>query len=79
MSDDIFGELHEGLTKELLKRVKDGTASAADLNVARQWLNDNNVAADPGRNPGLKKLNEAISEDTLPFDENGTPISKKAH
>lgn len=79
MTDDLFGKLHEGLTKELLKRVEDGTASAADLNVARQWLNDNNIAADPGRNPGLQKLTEAVGVDSLPFDEDGTPISKKAH
>lgn len=75
MTDDVFGQLHEELTKELLARVKAGTATAADLNVARQWLNDNKVAADPRRNVGLKRLDESISD--LPFDADG--VSTKAH
>jgi hypothetical protein len=66
MSDDIFQKLHEGLTKELLKRVEEGTASASDLNVARQWLNDNKYAADPRTNGALKALDKSIS--SLPFD-----------
>ncbi|TAJ97157.1 MAG: hypothetical protein EPO41_03965 [Reyranella sp.] len=74
MSDDVFQQLHEELTKQLLERVKNGTATAADLNVARQWLNDNKVAADPRRNAGLKKLDETIAD--LPFDADGVPTSK---
>lgn len=74
MTDDIFQRLHEELTKQLLTRIADGTATAADLNVARQWLNDNKVAADPRRNPGLKQLHETIVD--LPFDAEGVPNSK---
>lgn len=74
MTDDIFGQLHEGLTKELLERIQTKTATAADLNVARQWLNDNRIAADPSRNPGLKKLGDAITD--LPFDADGVPTNK---
>jgi hypothetical protein len=66
MSDDVFEQLHTELTKQLLARVKDGTATAADLNVARQWLNDNKIAADPRKNSGLKALDKSIS--SLPFD-----------
>ena len=36
-------ELHEVLATELLKRVKDPDAKSADLNVARQFLKDNNI------------------------------------
>lgn len=75
--DDVFQQLHEELTKELLARVKTGSATAADLNVARQWLNDNKVAADPRRNAGLKALDESISD--LPFDAEGVPTNTKAH
>lgn len=66
MTDDIFARLHEELTKQLLARVEAGTATAADLNVARQWLNDNKVAADPTRNAGLKALDKSIAD--LPFE-----------
>lgn len=66
MADDIFQQLHTELTKELLKRVREGTATAADLNVARQWLINNQVAADPSINPGLKALGAELKD--LPFD-----------
>ena len=36
-------ELHEVLATELLKRVKDTDAKSSDLNVARQFLKDNNI------------------------------------
>lgn len=73
MSDN-FQKLHEELTKQLLKRVEEGTATAADLNVARQWLNDNKVAADPNTNKGLKALADGMK--SLPFE---TPEPSKAH
>ena len=57
-------ELHEVLATELLKRVKDPDAKSADLNVARQFLKDNNVDAVPTDDSPLKKLIEE-----LPFDE----------
>ena len=57
-------ELHEVLATELLKRVKDPDAKSADLNVARQFLKDNNIDADPTEDSPLKKL-----LDELPFDE----------
>ncbi len=38
-------KLHVELTKQLLERVKSGTATAADLSVARQFLKDNNSDA----------------------------------
>ena len=57
-------ELHEVLANELLKRVKDPDAKSADLNVARQFLKDNNIDAVPTEDSPLKKL-----LDELPFDE----------
>jgi hypothetical protein len=64
--DDIFEQLHDGLSRELLARIKDKTATASDLNVARQWLNDNHVAANPLKNPGLKALGSSMAD--LPFE-----------
>jgi hypothetical protein len=74
--EDVLAAMHEALSEELYLRVKTGAASAADLNVARQWLLDNKVAAAPARNPGLKKLGEAITH--LPFDADGVR-NPKAH
>lgn len=65
--NDPFLQLHEELTSRLLERVRDGTATAADLNVARQWLNDNQIKANPRKNKPLKALGDAISQ--LPFEE----------
>lgn len=64
-------ELHEELAKVLLERVKDVDAKSADLNVARQFLKDNNIDAVPtGDNP-LQKLMEE-----LPFDEKEKSVIK---
>jgi len=49
-------ELHEVLATELLKRVKDPDAKSADLNVARQFLKDNNIDAVPVEDSPLRKL-----------------------
>lgn len=57
-------ELHEVLATELLKRVKDTDAKSSDLNVARQFLKDNNIDAVPVEDSPLKKLMEE-----LPFDD----------
>jgi len=57
-------ELHDVLATELLKRVKDPDAKSSDLNVARQFLKDNNIDAVPTEDSPLKKLMEE-----LPFDD----------
>lgn len=57
-------DLHEELAKVLLDRVKNPDAKSADLNVARQFLKDNNVDAVPTDDSPLKKLIEE-----LPFDD----------
>ena len=64
-------ELHEVLATELLNRVKNPDAKSSDLNVARQFLKDNNIDAVPtGDNP-LQKLMEE-----LPFDEKEKSVIK---
>ena len=41
--EDLLVELQCATVGELLKRVKDGSASAQELNVARQMLKDNDI------------------------------------
>ena len=64
MSDTKLTELHNILAEKLLERVKDPEAKSSDLNVARQFLKDNNVDAVPVDDSPLQKLLEE-----LPFDE----------
>jgi len=64
-------ELHEVLATELLKRVSDPDAKSADLNVARQFLKDNNIDAVPTEDSPLQKLIEE-----LPFDEKEKQVVK---
>lgn len=64
-------QLHEVLATELLKRVSDPDAKSADLNVARQFLKDNNIDAVPTEDSPLQKLIEE-----LPFDEKEKQVIK---
>ena len=64
MSDEKLKELHGVLANKLLERVKDPEVKSSDLNVARQFLKDNNIAAVPTQDSPLQKLIEE-----LPFDE----------
>jgi len=71
MTDDKLKELHNKLAEVLLDRVKDPEVKASDLNVARQFLKDNNIDAVPTEDSPLQKL---ISE--LPFDEKPKQVIK---
>ena len=62
-------ELHEELAKVLLERVKDKDAKSADLNVARQFLKDNNIDAVPVKDSPLEQLMKE-----LPFNEEKSVI-----
>ena len=57
-------ELHNLLAEKLLDKVKDPDCKSADLNVARQFLKDNNIDAVPVDNSPLQQL-----LDELPFNE----------
>lgn len=83
--EETFDNLHAALTDTLLDRIKNGEeiktkeggvinvpVTAATLNVARQWLNDNQVSADPSRSSRLKKLKASVAD--LPFQ-----AGEKAH
>jgi|TARA_R110000803_G_scaffold69901_1_gene132527 hypothetical protein len=56
-------ELHSLLAEKLLEKVQDPDCKSADLNVARQFLKDNNIDAVPVQGSPLDKLLEE-----LPFD-----------
>lgn len=61
--DSSFSELHTLLTNALISRIKDGSATAADLSVARQMLKDNGINSTGAQKP-IRKLAEI-----LPFED----------
>lgn len=64
---DVLEDIHVALAETLLDRVKSGTATAADLNVARAFLKDNGVEVRAENHEPMKELT-AI----LPFASTGT-------
>jgi hypothetical protein len=54
--DNLHAQLALALPKALLARIAAGEATAADLNVARQYLKDNGVQSTPSANPHMPEL-----------------------
>lgn len=86
-SNDSLGNLHDLLATTLAQAIKDGIvvgidektgevvkapAGAAILNVARQFLKDNNIDSAPEATNPLGLLKEAA----LPFSDNVAPIRR---
>lgn len=53
-------DLQEKLVKSLMERIDNGTATAADLGVARQLLKDNNIDCNPRKDAPIMKLYQAL-------------------
>jgi hypothetical protein len=72
-NDDTLGDLYDATVKALLDRIKDGSATAADLSVARAMLRDQGISPAKGTHAATEKLKEVA----LPFpphsDENNLP------
>ena len=43
-TEDMFNDLHNLVTKELLTRIKSGEATTADLKAAIEWLHKNDIS-----------------------------------
>ena len=68
--EDLLSTLHETLGSELLTRIKSGEATAAELNVARQFLKDNGIDGVPTNSNALGQL-----KGTLPIFDDGVDES----
>jgi hypothetical protein len=42
-TEDMFNDLHNIVTQELLNRIKSGEATTADLKAAIEWLKTNDI------------------------------------
>ena len=67
--DKKLSELHEVLASILLERIRDPECKSAELNVARQFLKDNDITAIPTDDNALAQLLE-----DLPFTEDVTAL-----
>ena len=74
MSDSKLRELHGILAEKLLEKVKDPECKSADLNVARQFLKDNNIDAVPVEGSPLDNLIEE-----LPFNNETRKVTVKTN
>ena len=43
-SEDMFNDLHNLVTKELLDRIKSGEATTQDIKAAIEWLHKNDIS-----------------------------------
>lgn len=64
MNKKILEQIHNALAEELLKKIVDGTATATELNVARQFLKDNGIDCAPSASQPMLNLAQI-----MPFDE----------
>lgn len=55
-TEDMFNELHNIVTKELLNRIKSGEATTADLKAACDWLAKNDISGVAYEGNPLDKL-----------------------
>lgn len=67
--DSKLEELHELLATILLDKIRDPECKSAELNVARQFLKDNDITAIPTDENALAQLLE-----DLPFDSETTHL-----
>lgn len=69
-TDAQFNELHGEIATELTKRIKNGTATAADIAVAVKFLKDNGITASPVPKSPVGNLAEELpyfEDDDLPM------------
>lgn len=64
MNKDLLNQIHSVLAETLLDKIKSGTATSTDLNVARQFLKDNGIDCVPQASEPLLNLAKI-----MPFDE----------
>lgn len=55
-TEDMFNELHNMVTQELLNRIKSGEASTSDLKAACDWLAKNDISGVAYEGNPLDKL-----------------------
>ena len=71
-STDVLADVHELLAQWCLEKLKEGNVNAADLNIIRQFLKDNQINSQPVEGSEFGDLAKA-----LPDIENVIEFQKK--
>ena len=70
-----MGELHGILARHLAEILKSGEATPAHLNVARQFLRDNNIECLGTNTEDIKSLVEELPFDETPRKQESTSVN----
>lgn len=62
-TEEVLAQLHGEIAKGIMQKIKDGTATASDLSVARQFLKDNGITADPDTDENIRNLSDELPDD----------------
>ena len=79
-TEDMFNELHNIVTQELLNRIKSGEATTADLKAACDWLHRNDisgVAIDGSPLDQLSSILPKIDPELVRSRLNGTRLESR--
>lgn len=79
-TEDMFNELHNIVTQELLNRIKSGEASTADLKAACDWLSKNDIngiAVEGSPLDQLTSILPKIDPDLVRSRLNGTRLESR--
>ena len=71
-STDVLADVHELLAEWCLEKLQAGEVSAADLNIIRQFLKDNQISSQPVEGSEFGELAKA-----LPDIENVVSLKKR--
>ena len=71
-STDVLADVHDLLAHWCLDKLREGEVNAADLNIIRQFLKDNQITAQPVEETSFGELAKA-----LPDIENVVQLQKK--
>lgn len=75
-TEDLLEELHGSLAKAMKDRLAEGTASASDLNVIRQFLKDNGIEGVAKAGSPLGDLVNQLPDIPDDDDENVVPLTR---
>jgi len=64
-TEELLGLLHDAVAQDLITKIKNGTATPAEISTAVKFLKDNGIEALPTENSKLEKLANSLPE----FDE----------
>ena len=79
-TEDMFNELHNIVTQELLSRIKSGEASTADIKTACEWLHKNDISGIAVEGSPLDQLQAILPKvdpELVRSRMNGTRLEKR--